>query len=127
MPPIDVFDTGNDHDVLADGYHRVEAFLALRGVRGAPETIEYVRREGSRLDAWLHAVSANDAESLSYTPDDRANMVMRGWREYGLTTHSSRSARPCCSPPTTSMPSWSASVGTATGGRTPCHWTKSPA
>ena len=85
LPPISVFDTGERHEVLADGYHRVEAFIRLRGVRGAPTTIDYVRRRGSRVDAWLYALSANDAQSLSYTPDDRAAMVVRGWREYGLT------------------------------------------
>jgi len=76
LPPVTVYDTDTGM-VLTDGYHRVKAFRQIAREPGAPERLPYVLHAGSRAEARLHALSANDSGSLPLTPEDRvlANLV----------------------------------------------------
>lgn len=69
FPPCDVFHDGTQHYV-ADGFHRVLA--AARAKRGS---IPCVVRKGSKWDALVFAMTANDRHGLRMTRDDKRHCV----------------------------------------------------
>lgn len=69
FPPVMVFFDGLDH-WLADGFHRVEAAKSA-GIQELQADI----RQGSRRDALLHAVGANQAHGLRRSNADKRRAV----------------------------------------------------
>lgn len=69
MPPVVVFRTP-EGDILADGFHRLEAAEAAK-----LETIEADVREGTRRDAILYAVGANAHHGLRRTNADKRRAI----------------------------------------------------
>lgn len=69
FPAIVVFYDGNDH-WLADGFHRVRAFAAA-GKDRIPADV----RQGTRRDAILFSVGANETHGLRRTNDDKRRAV----------------------------------------------------
>lgn len=70
FPPVVLFYDGADH-WLADGFHRVRAFLAA-GLASIPADV----RQGTRRDAILYSVGANEAHGLRRTNDDKRRAVL---------------------------------------------------
>lgn len=70
FPPVIIFYDGAEH-WLADGFHRVRAFIAA-GVDHVPADV----RQGTRRDAILFSVGANGAHGLRRTNDDKRRAVM---------------------------------------------------
>jgi hypothetical protein len=70
FPSIIVFYDGSDH-WLADGFHRLRAFMAA-----GRETIPADVRQGTRRDAILYSVGANEAHGLRRTNDDKRRAVL---------------------------------------------------
>lgn len=70
FPPVVIFYDGSDH-WLADGFHRVRAYLTA-GVDRIPAEV----RQGTRRDAILYSVGANEAHGLRRTNDDKRRAVL---------------------------------------------------
>jgi len=70
FPSIVVFYDGSDH-WLADGFHRLRAFIAADR-----ETIPADVRQGTRRDAILYSVGANETHGLRRTNDDKRRAVL---------------------------------------------------
>ena len=70
FPPVVIFYDGEDH-WLADGFHRVRAFIAA-GI----ERITADVRQGTRREAVLYSVGANEAHGLRRTNDDKRRAVL---------------------------------------------------
>ncbi|MBX3583582.1 MAG: hypothetical protein KF810_16980 [Rhizobiaceae bacterium] len=70
FPPVVLFYDGTDH-WLADGFHRVRAF-AVAGIDLIPADI----RQGTRRDAILYSVGANETHGLRRTNDDKRRAVL---------------------------------------------------
>lgn len=70
FPPVVIFYDGADH-WLADGFHRVRAYLTA-GVDHIPADV----RQGTRRDAILYSVGANEAHGLRRTNDDKRRAVL---------------------------------------------------
>lgn len=70
FPPVVIFYDGADH-WLADGFHRVRAYLTA-GVDRIPADV----RQGTRRDAILYSVGANEAHGLRRTNDDKRRAVL---------------------------------------------------
>lgn len=70
FPPVVIFYDGSDH-WLADGFHRVRAFAAA-----GRDTIPADVRQGTRRDAILYSVGANETHGLRRTNDDKRRAVM---------------------------------------------------
>lgn len=70
FPPIVVFYDGKKH-WLADGFHRFHAFQKL-----GRETVAADVRQGTRRDAILHSVGANETHGLRRTNDDKRRAVL---------------------------------------------------
>lgn len=79
FPPIVVFYDGKKH-WLADGFHRFHAYQKVGRSKVAADV-----RQGTRRDAILHSVGANEAHGLRRTNDDkrRAVMTLLGDAEWG--------------------------------------------
>lgn len=70
FPPIVVFYDGKKH-WLADGFHRFHAFQKL-----GREAVVADVRQGTRRDAILHSVGANETHGLRRTNDDKRRAVL---------------------------------------------------
>lgn len=70
FPPIVVFYDGDKH-WLADGFHRFHAYRQL-GRAGTDADI----RQGTRRDAILHSVGANETHGLRRTREDKRRAVL---------------------------------------------------
>jgi len=70
FPPVVIFYDGSDH-WLADGFHRVRAYLTA-GVDRIPADV----RQGTRRDAILYSVGANETHGLRRTNDDKRRAVL---------------------------------------------------
>ena len=70
FPPVVLFYDGSDH-WLADGFHRVRAYLFA-----GRDTIPADVRQGTRRDAILYSVGANEAHGLRRTNDDKRRAVL---------------------------------------------------
>lgn len=70
FPPVVLFYDGSDH-WLADGFHRVRAYL-FAGRDAIPADV----RQGTRRDAILYSVGANEAHGLRRTNDDKRRAVL---------------------------------------------------
>ena len=70
FPPVTVFFDGTDY-WLGDGYHRVNAVLAVED-----DEIEADVRQGTRRDAVLFSVGANAAHGLRRTNEDKRRAVL---------------------------------------------------
>lgn len=80
FPPLVVFDDG-ETNWLADGWHRLQAYKNLQYF-----AVECEVHKGSREDAILHAVHANDRHGLRRTHADKRRSVelllgLNGWRD----------------------------------------------
>jgi ParB-like chromosome segregation protein Spo0J len=77
LPAIVVFETGGPR-LLGDGAHRIEAARRL-----GRKTIEAELREGTRDDASIFAITANQKHGLPLTRDERdegiRRLMVRGW------------------------------------------------
>jgi ParB-like chromosome segregation protein Spo0J len=75
LPPIVVFQPDN---LLGDGAHRIEAAVRLRKT-----SIEAEIRHGTREDAEVFAITANQKHGLALTRDERdegiRRLTVRGW------------------------------------------------
>ncbi|MGJ2639734.1 ParB N-terminal domain-containing protein, partial [Salmonella enterica subsp. enterica serovar Paratyphi A] len=69
FPPIVVFYDGKKH-WLADGFHRFHAYRKLGREKVAADI-----RQGTRRDAILHSVGANETHGLRRTRDDKRRAV----------------------------------------------------
>lgn len=71
FPPVVVFFDGSDH-WLADGFHRYAAWKGLARERGDEATAEIPAdiRQGTRIDAVRHALSANAIHGKRREPGD---------------------------------------------------------
>ena len=69
FPPIIVYYDGEDY-WLADGFHRMDAYIACR-----QEMIPVTIRQGTRRDAVLHSVGANATHGLRRTNQDKRRAV----------------------------------------------------
>jgi len=69
FPPIIVYYDGSEY-WLADGFHRLDAYIACR-----QETIPVTIRQGTRRDAVLHSVGANATHGLRRTNQDKRRAV----------------------------------------------------
>jgi hypothetical protein len=70
FPPVVIFHDGAEH-WLADGFHRVRAFIAA-----SVDHISADVRQGTRRDAVLYSVGANGTHGLPRTNDDKRRAVM---------------------------------------------------
>jgi hypothetical protein len=70
FPPVVVFYDGDAY-WLADGFHRVAAYMKANA-----ENIPAEIRQGTRRDAILHSVGANHAHGLRRTNEDKRRAVM---------------------------------------------------
>lgn len=70
FPPIVVFYDGKKH-WLADGFHRFHAYQQIGRTNVAADV-----RQGTRRDAILHSVGANEAHGLRRTRDDKRRAVL---------------------------------------------------
>jgi len=70
FPPIVVFYDGKKH-WLADGFHRFHAYQKAGKAKVAADI-----RQGTRRDAILHSVGANETHGLRRTRDDKRRAVM---------------------------------------------------
>lgn len=70
FPPIIVFYDGSDH-WLADGFHRLRACQKLGLDKIAADV-----RQGTRRDAILHSVGANETHGLRRTNEDKRRAVL---------------------------------------------------
>ena len=73
FPPVTCYYDGTDH-WLADGFHRLQAFLSHGGMR-EQQPIPVDVRSGSRRDAILHAAGANSSHGLRRTNADKRRAV----------------------------------------------------
>lgn len=73
FPPVVVYYDGSDY-WLADGFHRVQAWLAAHGV---DDPIPADVRQGDRREAVLHSVGANSSHGLRRTNEDKRRAVVR--------------------------------------------------
>jgi len=82
FPPIVVFYDGKKH-WLADGFHRFHAYQ-----KAGREKVAADVRQGTRRDAILHSVGANETHGLRRTRDDkrRAVLTLLGDAEWGRWT-----------------------------------------
>ena len=69
FPPIIVYYDGSEY-WLADGFHRMDAYIACRQA-----TIPVTIRQGTRRDAVLHSVGANATHGLRRTNQDKRRAV----------------------------------------------------
>jgi hypothetical protein len=70
FPPIVVFYDGKKH-WLADGFHRFHAYQKIGREKVAADV-----RQGTRRDAILHSVGANETHGLRRTRDDKRRAVL---------------------------------------------------
>lgn len=70
FPPITVFYDGKKH-WLADGFHRFHAYQKAGKTKVAADV-----RQGTRRDAILHSVGANETHGLRRTRDDKRRAVL---------------------------------------------------
>ena len=70
FPPVTIFYDGSDY-WLADGFHRVAAYSQAKA-----EAIPVDIRQGTRRDAILHSVGANNEHGLRRTNKDKRRAVM---------------------------------------------------
>jgi len=70
FPPIVVFYDGKKH-WLADGFHRFHAYQKVGKAKIAADV-----RQGTRRDAILHSVGANETHGLRRTRDDKRRAVL---------------------------------------------------
>lgn len=70
FPPIVVFYDGKKH-WLADGFHRFHAYRKIGREKVAADV-----RQGTRRDAILHSVGANETHGLRRTNDDKRRAVL---------------------------------------------------
>lgn len=70
FPPIVVYYDGKKH-WLADGFHRFHAYQ-----KAGREKVAADVRQGTRRDAILHSVGANEAHGLRRTNDDKRRAVL---------------------------------------------------
>jgi hypothetical protein len=70
FPPVIVYYDGECY-WLADGFHRVNAYKQAFATTGQPGPIAAEVRSGTRRDAVLYAVGANDDHGLRRTREDR--------------------------------------------------------
>ncbi len=70
FPPIVVFYDGKKH-WLADGFHRFHAYQKIGREKVAADI-----RQGTRRDAILHSVGANETHGLRRTRDDKRRAVL---------------------------------------------------
>ncbi|WP_144223439.1 ParB/RepB/Spo0J family partition protein [Mesorhizobium amorphae] len=70
FPPIVVFYDGKKH-WLADGFHRFHAYQ-----KAGREKVAADVRQGTRRDAILHSVGANEAHGLRRTNDDKRRAIL---------------------------------------------------
>lgn len=70
FPPIVVFYDGKKH-WLADGFHRFHAFQRVGRAK-----VDADVRQGTRRDAILHSVGANETHGLRRTNDDKRRAVL---------------------------------------------------
>ncbi|MDR7035241.1 ParB/RepB/Spo0J family partition protein [Mesorhizobium sp. BE184] len=70
FPPIVVFYDGKKH-WLADGFHRFHAYQ-----KAGRTSVNADVRQGTRRDAILHSVGANEAHGLRRTNDDKRRAVL---------------------------------------------------
>lgn len=90
FPPIVVFYDGDKH-WLADGFHRFHAYQQL-GRAGIDADI----RQGTRRDAILHSVGANETHGLRRTNEDKRRAVLTLLGDAEWSTWSDREiARRC--------------------------------
>jgi len=75
FPPIDVYYDGERY-WLADGFHRVAAYQNLKTEFSWEETIAAKIHQGTRRDAVLHSVGANDNHGLRRSNADKHRAVM---------------------------------------------------
>lgn len=90
LPPITLFFDGAAH-WLADGFHRFHAHRQI----GADE-IEANVRTGTRRDAILHSVGANDTHGLRRSNDDKRKAVLTLLRDAEWQRWSDREIARCC-------------------------------
>jgi hypothetical protein len=70
FPPVIVYYDGERY-WLADGFHRVNAYDQTFAITGQPGPIAAEVRSGTRRDAVLYAVGANEDHGLRRTREDR--------------------------------------------------------
>jgi hypothetical protein len=70
FPPLDVYDIGGDL-LLADGFHRLAAFI-----KAGFDTVEVNIIEGTERDAVLHAVGSNANHGFRRTNADKRKAVL---------------------------------------------------
>jgi hypothetical protein len=70
FPPFTIFHNGADF-ILADGFHRHAAAIAIDGTREVPIALH----NGTRRDAILYACGANSTHGLRRSPEDKRNAV----------------------------------------------------
>jgi len=91
FPPVVLFFDGVDH-WLADGFHRYHAANAV-GLTCLPADV----REGTKRDAILHSVGANDTHGQRRTNADKRKAVMTLLEDEKWSKWSDRDiARRCC-------------------------------
>ena len=73
FPPVIVYYDGENH-WLADGFHRISAYLLCEGASEA-HTVPAEIRPGTRRDAVLYAASANSSHGLRRTDADKQRAV----------------------------------------------------
>jgi hypothetical protein len=96
FPPIVVFYDGKKH-WLADGFHRFHAYQKAGKAKVAADV-----RQGTRRDAILHSVGANETHGLRRTRDDkrRAVLTLLNDAEWGKWTDREIARRCAVSPQT---------------------------
>ncbi len=80
MPPVTLYDPGDDQLILADGSHRVAAAEEI-GLKEIPATVI----KGSRRDATLFAIEANVSHGKLLTNEEKRKAALRllGDEEWG--------------------------------------------
>jgi hypothetical protein len=96
FPPIVVFYDGKKH-WLADGFHRFHAYQ-----KAGRENVSADIRQGTRRDAILHSVGANETHGLRRTRDDKRRAVLTLLNDAEWSKWSDREiARQCAVSPDT--------------------------
>jgi len=92
FPPVDVYRNADGVMWLADGFHRVAAYV-LAGL----DAIDANVHDGARRDAVLHSLGANAAHGLQRSPQDKRNAVERALADDEWSSWSDREIARRCS------------------------------
>ena len=94
FPAVIVYHDGTDH-WLADGFHRIAAYLACEGASEL-HTVPVDIRAGTRRDAMLHAAGANASHGLRRTDADKRRAVETMLRDEEWSRWSNQEIARCC-------------------------------